>query len=41
MRLHSIDNRMINECGAIGGTITGWGNEVFGENLPQYHFVHR
>jgi hypothetical protein len=27
-RLHSGDDRMINECGAIGGMTIGRGNEV-------------
>jgi hypothetical protein len=27
-------------CGAIGGMKIGGKNEVPGENLPQYHFVH-
>jgi hypothetical protein len=28
------------ECGAVGGMRIGKGTEVFGENLPQFHFVH-
>jgi hypothetical protein len=27
-------------CGAVGGMRIGREAEVFGENLPQYHFVH-
>jgi hypothetical protein len=27
-------------CGEIGGMKIGRGTEVFGENLPQRHFVH-
>jgi hypothetical protein len=31
--------RMIHDYGAIGGVKIHRGTEVFGENLPQYHFV--
>jgi hypothetical protein len=27
MGLYSVDDRMINECGAVGGKKTGWGNQ--------------
>jgi hypothetical protein len=39
-RLYSTDYRMINEYGAVGGMRTGE-TYVFGENLPQCHFVHQ
>jgi hypothetical protein len=28
------------DCGAIGGMRISRGTKVFGENLPQFHFVH-
>jgi hypothetical protein len=28
------------DCGAIGGMKIGKGIELFGDNLPQYRFVH-
>jgi hypothetical protein len=28
------------DYGAVGGMRIGRGTEVFGENLPQCHFVH-
>jgi hypothetical protein len=41
-RLLSIDDRMINEYGAVGGMRIGKETEVLEENLPQYHFFrHR
>jgi hypothetical protein len=38
--LYSIDDRMINAYGAVGGMKTGRGNKVCGENQPQYDIVH-
>jgi hypothetical protein len=29
------------QCETVDGMRTGRGTEVFGENLPQYHFVHK
>jgi hypothetical protein len=31
---------MIHEYGTVYGVRIGKGNEVLGENLPQFHFVH-
>jgi hypothetical protein len=39
-RLYSADDRMINECGAVGGMGVGKGNRNTGENLTQCHIVH-
>jgi hypothetical protein len=38
--LYSVDDGMINECGAVGGMRIGRGSEVLEENLPHSHFVH-
>jgi hypothetical protein len=40
LRLHSIDDRIINEYGAAGRVRIGRGNQVLGENLPQCHLIH-
>jgi hypothetical protein len=37
-RLQSVDDRMINECGAVDGMRTGRVNS--GKKQPQYHMVH-
>jgi hypothetical protein len=40
MRLYSIDDRMINEYGAVGEWEFLEETEIFGENLTHCHFVH-
>jgi hypothetical protein len=39
-RLYSLDDRMNNECGAIGGMKIAGKTKVLGENPPQCHSVH-
>jgi hypothetical protein len=36
-----LDNRAINECGAVGGMRLVRETEVLGENLPQCNIAHR
>jgi hypothetical protein len=41
LRLYSIDDRMINDYGTVGGRRIGKEKQsVFGENLSQCYFVH-
>jgi hypothetical protein len=37
---YSINDRMINAYGAVGGMKTGRENKVCGENQPQYDVAH-
>jgi hypothetical protein len=40
-RLYSINDRMINDNGTVGGTRIGRETEVLEANLPQYHFLRQ
>jgi hypothetical protein len=35
--VHTVDDRPINEYGAVGGMKIDWESEVLGENPPQSH----
>jgi hypothetical protein len=39
-RLYSVDDRKIDECGAVGGTKVAGGRRKLGGNPLQCHFVH-
>jgi hypothetical protein len=41
LRLYSVNNRKINEYGAVDGNRNDRGKEVLGETLPQFYFVHQ
>jgi hypothetical protein len=39
-KLYSVDDRIINECGAVGGMRIGRGNGSTRRKLSQCHFLH-
>jgi hypothetical protein len=40
-RAYSVDDRVVNECGAVGGMRIGRRTEILEENPPLYNFVHQ
>jgi hypothetical protein len=40
LRLCSVDSRLINECGAVGGMRISKGSSGTPENVCQFHFAH-